>query len=341
MRNVVLVVVHYRTPQDTLECLESIVRLAVPYDVRHQVVVVENGSEDESWRDLLQWRRAQVSLWSMEFGSNDLPAGVVEASSCQLVDNGWEITMMRAADNRGYAAGANLGMRFGARDGTATDFWVLNSDLILDPESLRHLLRNSEGRKPAIYGATLLYVDDPSLVQAAGGAVYLAPLGRSRHFGKRRHLNDLPEKTPHFDYIVGAALFFPRRVLEEIGYLPEDFFIYFEETEWAARARARHIELVWVREARLIHKEGRSTGASARFRRLSDLSFRYVVRNSLLFTETRYPFWLTTVLLFNLYECIRHLGYGDFGKARVFVEAVREYWALRPQWAQKVSGLEG
>ena len=69
MRNVVLVVVHYRTPQDTLECLESIVRLAVPYDVRHQVVVVENGSEDESWRDLLQWRRAQVSLWSMEFAS--------------------------------------------------------------------------------------------------------------------------------------------------------------------------------------------------------------------------------------------------------------------------------
>lgn len=96
---------------------------------------------------------------------------------------------------------------------------------------------------------------------------------------------------------------------------------------------------MWVPEARLVHKEGRSTGAGSGFRRLSDLSFRFIVRNSMLFTEMRHPAWLMTVLLFNMFECVRHCCFGDFGKARVLVEALNEYWARRREFAREASAL--
>lgn len=339
MRGVALVVVHYRTLKDTLECVESILALDVPAQTERRLIVVDNASKDESWEELLAWRNARASLWSREFTAEELPLGADEGSSHRLVNGSWEVVLLRAAENRGYAAGANLGLRLAKRDPGITDFWVLNSDLIFDPQSLAYLLNASQNRPPAIYGATLVYMDDPTLVQAAGGAVYLPALGRSRHYGKRTRLHELADTAPQFDYIVGAAMFFPRQVLAEIGLLPEDFFLYFEETEWCARARACGIDLVWVRDARLIHKEGKSTGAASHFRALSDLSFRYVVRNSLLFTETRYPFWLITVLLFNICEGLRHCASGDFHKLKVLFAAVREYWQLRPTWAREASAL--
>ncbi len=339
MRSVNLVVVHYRTLIDTLECLESALNLEFPGKTGRRLIVIDNASQDDSWGGLLEWQKTRRYLWSRALLLDELPAGVAEATSHKLADGGWEVMLLRAKKNHGYAAGANIGLRLAGRDPNASDFWVVNSDVILEPHSLVYLLRKSERSAPAIYGSTLVYMDDPLIVQAAGGAVYVPPLGRSRHFGKRRRLDQLSKEPPKFDYIVGASLFFPREVLDEIGFLPEEFFIYFEETEWCARARARGIDLVWVPESRMIHKEGRSTGTGSRFRNVSDLSFRYVVRNSLLFTGTRHPLWLSTVLAFNFYECLRHCTAGDFGKLRVLCDAVREYLAQRSNWMREISVL--
>jgi len=89
----------------------------------------------------------------------------------------------------------------------------------------------------------------------------------------------------------------------------------------------------------VVHKEGRSTGASGGFSRLSDLSFRYVVRNSMMYTEMRYPMWLSTVLLYNLFDCVRHCLRGDFGKVPVFGQALKEYWERRPLLAREASAV--
>jgi hypothetical protein len=337
VRHVALVIVHYRTVADTIECLESVLRLEVPQGVAHSVVVVDNASDDGTWDELLAWRSRQRALWIREYGAAELPVGVTAASTHRLVDTGWEVTMTRAARNNGYAAGANIGIRFAIHQSYITDFWVLNNDVVLDSKSLRHSLQRSEQSPRKIYGSSLLYQDDSSKLQAAGGAVYLPALGRSRHVAKRQELTKCERQSYDFDYIVGAALFFSREVLEEIGLLPEQFGLYFEETEYCFRAKARGIDLEWIPEARLVHKEGRSTGASGGFSRLSDLSFRYVVRNSMMYTEMRHPMWLSTVLLYNVFDCVRHCLRGDFGKVRVLGQALKEYWERRPLLAREAS----
>ena len=336
MRNVAAVVVHYRTLGDTLECLESLLALQLPSEDSLSIVVVDNASNDGSFDQLLDWRSQRSALWSRMFTPTELPFGGCEASTCCLADSNRQIAIIKAAKNAGYAAGANIGLRFAMRHLSATDFWVLNSDLVFHPASLEHLLDASCGDRLAIYGVTLVYEDDPERVQVRGGAKLIPAIGRARHFGKHERVNASVGDPPEFDYIVGAAMFFSKAVLDEIGYLPEGFFLYYEETEWHARARARGIELVWVPEARIVHKEGRSTGASGGFRKLSDLSFRYIVRNSMLFTEARHPLWLSTVLLFNVFEALWHCTRGDLGKLNVLRQGLQDYWESRSRWQREL-----
>ena len=339
MRHVVLVIVHYRNIADSIECLDSVLGLEVLEGVTHSVVVVDNCSDDGTWEELVVWRSKQRALWVREYGAAELPQGADAASTHRSFATDWEVTLIRAVRNKGYAAGANIGLRFAMQNSDVTDFWVLNNDVVLDPLSLGHLLKRSERDTHTIYGSSLLYQDDPSKLQAAGGAVYMPALGRSRHVGKRQQIDKCEGQCFRLDYIVGAALFFSREVVQEIGMLPEEFGLYFEETEYCMRAKARGIGLQWVPEARLVHKEGRSTGASGGFSRLSDLSFRYVVRNSMMFTEVRHPMWLMSVLLYNVLDCARHCIRGDSGKIRVLVGALKEYWEQRPLLAREASAL--
>jgi GT2 family glycosyltransferase len=329
MRRVALVIVHYRTIADTLECLESALRLQVPDGTTNRIVIVDNASGDSSWNRLVEWASRRRLFWHARFPQSRYPHGIDQALGFRFTGCGPEVVLLRAEENRGYAAGVNLGVKFALDDPFTTDCWVLNSDLVFQSDSLLHLLNASKDRPLGIYGATLLYDDDPEAIQAAGGAFYWRTLGRSRHFGKGKKITEFESRAAGFDYIVGAAMFFPREVIDCVGLLPEHFFLYFEETEWCARARELGVELVWVPESRIIHKEGKSTGAAARFRRLSDLSFRYVVRNSLLYSESRHPLFLPMVFLYNLFECSRYWLSGDRSKVQVFAQAVRDYLSTR------------
>ena len=329
MRRVALVVVHFRTIADTLECLASALALTVPAGSIVKIILVDNASNDGSWDRLVQWACRRKLFWRALLDKAELPGGVDLGIGFRFGDSDAEIVLLRSERNDGYAAGCNLGIQFALAEPATTDFWILNSDVLFEQEALQQLLAASDGRAPAVYGSTLLYQDDPGTIQAAGGAVYWPLLGRSRHRGKGQRIDRYPRVARHLDYIVGAAMFFSRHVIESVGLFPESLFLYFEETEWCARARERGYEMVWVPESRVVHKEGKSTGAGDRFRKLSNLSFRYMVRNSLLFSHARYRFGLPTVMLWNCGESIWYWIKGDRKKFNVFLNAVREYWGQR------------
>jgi GT2 family glycosyltransferase len=52
----------------------------------------------------------------------------------------------------------------------------------------------------------------------------------------------------------------PRAVLDRLGPMDEDYFLYFEETDWQLRAARAGLEVWYVPEARFFHLEGALTG---------------------------------------------------------------------------------
>lgn len=322
MKTVALIIVHYRTLSDTLECIESALKLQLPEGVNTRLIVIDNASRDGSWEALCLWMESQKSIWR---NSPDLINGADEIRECALNDGRRHCTFVLSSQNGGYAGGLNLGIQQALRDSATTHLWLLNSDLLLDQNALTPLLERSDSFPSAIYGSTLLYHDTPSVIQAAGGANYFRLIGRSKHCGKGKKIDEFKPAGTRFDYIVGAAMFVRREVMDQVGFLDHRFYLYFEELEWCRRAQKKGIQLIWVPESRIIHKEGKSTGAAGHFRRLSDFSFRYVVRNSLLYTVRYHPWCLPTVIIYNALEVVRYCLHSDLGKPRVAFQAFKDF----------------
>lgn len=95
------VVLNYKTFQDTLRCVESLKKESYP---NHTIVVVENGSGNESARVL-----------SERFADDPM------------------VTLLVSDTNLGFARGNNLGIRH-AREVLGCDYvFVLNSDTLVEP----------------------------------------------------------------------------------------------------------------------------------------------------------------------------------------------------------------
>jgi GT2 family glycosyltransferase len=87
----------------------------------------------------------------------------------------------------------------------------------------------------------------------------------------------------------------PRRALESTGLLDEEYFAYWEETDWCARARERGMRCYYIPAAKIWHKAARVQSPTNRYYFL----FR---RNALMFVRKRgTPLHVLTALLTHIF----------------------------------------
>jgi GT2 family glycosyltransferase len=318
---IAIILVNYNGAADTIECLESIRELDAPHG-GILAVVIDNGSPDDSPGQLRNWMSTGHPLSG---APNELTS---DFNAGQLA---LRVILLLSHANLGFAAGCNAGLARADRDPAVTHFWLLNNDTTVDPRAAMELLATSDAHSGrSICGSTLLYYDHPNIVQAAAGARYLRTIGRSYHFYKERELAKIGAlPLPRFDYIVGASMFFSRGVLGCVGYLPERYFLYAEETDWCTRARKRGIRLEWARNCFVYHKEGRSTGAGNQFKTLGDDAFYYIARNNLFYVWDHARLFTPSVVAYTLLLALRYAMKGDKSKPRVAWEALKDFWKLR------------
>ena len=95
-------------------------------------------------------------------------------------------------------------------------------------------------------------------------------------------------------FIIGASMFVSLELLSEIGLLNEEYFLYFEEIDWAVRAQNMFC-LTYSPASFVYHKGGASIGSCYSSHTRSDLSDYYSIRNRLKFTRRHYPHVLPIV----------------------------------------------
>lgn len=220
-------ILNYGDPTDTLACLRA---LEFSTDLDMDIVVVDNGPDD--------------------------------AAHARLRDAvGRRGTTIATGDNLGYAAGNNRGIELLLeRD---CDFvWILNPDAVPAPSTLEILLAHMrEVPDCGIVGPRVVYPGTPRRIWSDGGVVDLKRSGATYHrsAGKIAPLGARPGPT-EVDYVPGASLVVRRGLIEDIGLLPEEYFLYFEETDWCRRAAAAGWRVMVQRNAVMEHHK-RSSGA--------------------------------------------------------------------------------
>jgi GT2 family glycosyltransferase len=233
------------------------------------------------------------------------------------------VTLVPTGANLGFAGGNNAGIAAAGLQ-RYSHFWLLNTDTVVHHQALQALLARAQAApQPGIVGSTLLYYDRPDCVQATGGGRLSLPgLGMS-HIGEGSATADLPRSAAglaaveaEMAYVVGASMLVTARFIREVGPMCEDYFLYFEELDWALRSRGR-FALGYASDSRVFHKVGGSSTQS-----VGDLAFTLLVRNQLRFAARFLPERVPAVQRRLALEFVRHLARQRWAAARVVGRAL-------------------
>ncbi|WP_224982632.1 glycosyltransferase family 2 protein [Geomonas agri] len=312
VNRVYVVVVNWNGWRDTLECLESL--RALSYSPL-SVIVCDNGSTDDSLHRLRDWVDDH-DIDCAEYSAAEAECGGIAGLDPWLV-------LVRNGANLGFAGGNNVALRYALSRDDFSYAWLLNNDTVVDPDALAHLVRRME-EQPSIgmCGSTIRYYEDRDKVQALGGGHYCRFVGLPWHYGRfwgGRTERGRAERW--MNYVEGASLMVSRRFLKEVGLMSEDYFLYFEEADWAERAKGR-FELGFAPRSLVYHKVGRSIGTSSNPRRKSYTCDFYNVRNRILFTRRYYPYALPTVYLVLVGGLLLRILLGRFDHAAMVLRLI-------------------
>lgn len=218
------VILNWNGWRDTLACLTSIQQADYPAS-RHQIVVVDNGSTDESVAQLR--------------GHNGL-------------------TLLELPRNVGFAAGSNVGIRHALANGCDCVL-LLNNDTLVAPDFLMPLLQTFEVDPAAgVVSPKIRYCGRPDQLWYAGGK-FRQPRLIGEMVGLGQPDTGQYDQLREVDFAVGCCMLIRRPVLERIGYLDERFFFYQEDVDFSYRAAQAGFS-VWYQPASVIfHKVSHST----------------------------------------------------------------------------------
>jgi GT2 family glycosyltransferase len=234
-------------------------------------------------------------------------------------------------DNTGITGGNNAGIRK-CFDLGCDEIFLLNNDTVLDPDLIARLVEAREPHRlliPRIY-----FYDAPGIINTNFGDFdYVRGLSLQRFYGEPD--SEATEVVAEGTMASTCALMFPAALVEEIGLMDDNFFIYFDDTDFVARAVGAGYRVKYVPTAKLRHRESSSSGGQP----LGPLPLYYQTRNRLYFMgkHQRDPakmrlfltyFWLTRAI-----HVVRWMLAGNKKSIFAFRAAIRDFRAGRLGYA--------
>lgn len=310
---VFIIVLNWENAPDTIECLESVFKLT---SNNFQVVVCDNASTDQSLQQVREWlARQRHSVKELDELELSLVKGTLDVA----------VIIIRNSRNYGYAGGNNRGLQYALTASKGDSFaWIINNDVVLDANALATLQAAGAARPEiSFFGSTILNYRGHNEIQTQGGDRFYPWVGMSHRIGEGRLVGEKLSQSgveAQLSYIVGAAVFVRLNAVGELGLMEEKYFLYFEEVDWATRARRQGLKLGYVPDSLVYHKEGSSIGSSAFAKHKSLLADYYGVKNRIVLTRKLFPWFLPTVYLAMLFTLLKRVLTGQFDRAGMVVQ---------------------
>ncbi len=335
---VCIVLVNYKTWQDTIECMESILKS----DYRnYQIVVVENGSEDESWEKFLKWTRGEVGTnlsadnKLLHLVSPPCPkpilyfrADVGESDTIRLgpLDGIMPVLFIKSKINLGFAGGNNVGIRY-ALNSNFDYVWLLNNDTVIENNAITALVKyaekqNIENKKVGIIGSKLMLYHMPDTFQGVG-AVFNKYSGKSHIIGaQQQDKGQFDEKEIECNYVIGASMFVSSKYLLDVGLMSEEYFLYNEENDWSARGKIKGWKVGVATHSKVYHKQGASTGNSPKKSKWQLTALNYKYRGKIKLYKKYYHNQLPFLYFHLITRSIKYVSKGNMAEAKVIYKAI-------------------
>lgn len=268
--NVAIIILNWNGWRDTVECLESVYQIKYP---NYNIIVVDNGSEDESIEKIKDYTKGELIITSDFFKYNHLnkPIKLFEYTKeeiyliKELKKEYYELfphkklILIKNDNNYGFAEGNNIGIKYALNILNADYLLLLNNDTTVDKYFLNELIGVAETNEYiGILGPTIYDYNCENKIQSAG-----TNLKWKKGIGIKFRYNEIDngtfEKIIEFDYVSGCAILIKDDVFKKIGYLNKNYFAYWEETDFCIRANNVGYKVVSIPKSKIWHKELTST----------------------------------------------------------------------------------
>ena len=238
-----IILVNYNGWKDTMECLNSLER--VDYK-NFDIFIVDNCSTDDSVARIRKYTEKRK-----------------------------RVTLLISAENKGFSSGNNIGIKEALKTG-AEYVVLLNNDTVVRQDFLTCAIQTAkENGSAGIVTGKILYYSDPDTIWYGGGRL-LKRSGVAVHRGYMEAdcgQRDVVEET---GFISGCFMVLTKTCIEKAGILPEEYFLYCEDTAYCHQVRNAGFKLIYDYRSVICHKVSASAGKDSR-----DCTY-YSVRNTLL-----------------------------------------------------------
>jgi GT2 family glycosyltransferase len=310
---VFVIILNYKNWQDVVECLGSLFRSDYP---NFSAIVIDNDSRNESLAHLMEWAEHSATRPGQPakpvafryIHADDLKKETVDPSALP------PLTFLQNDQNNGFAGGNNLAIRLLLQ--TDAYVWLLNPDMVVEEKTLSALV-DFASRHPfkSITGCVVKEYLPPHKIHLFGG-------GKVNFMSGTVTLIHKAEDIPGIEYISGGSLFTHTAHFNDIGLLPEDYFLYWEETDWCFRGRIKGYEMLVCTTAVCYDKGSTTIGKGF-------LADYYYTRNGLLFLSRHKKSGNRIVFVFVFFRFMKRMVSGKWGNAQGVYKGTRSFLKSR------------
>ena len=234
-----IITVNYNNAHITADLLRSVLRLEYS---NVEVIVVDNDSSENPTEELKK---------------------IIPSAQIILSEK-----------NLGFAGGNNLGIKAAKGD----YLFFVNNDTELSPQIFDGLLEIFEDYPDAgVVSPKFHYFYAPGTIEFAGYNAINAFTGRNSMVGCRTKDEGQYDAIAKTNYAHGGGMMVSRKVIDEVGLMPEVYFLYYEEFDWCEQIKRKGYSIYYQYKSLIYHKESMSVGKK------STLKTFYLNRNRILF----------------------------------------------------------
>jgi len=234
-----LITVNYNSTPVTLDLLRSIQKHPYP---NLEVIVVDNASQQDPTNEL-----------------------------CAIMP---EVKVIRSASNLGFAGGNNLGIA----QANGAYLLFINNDTEITSGAIEQLVRTLQAHPDAgAVSPKFHYYFHPGIIEYAGYNPMNFFTARATMRGNKELDNGRYNELSETSYAHGGGMMVPAAIIKDIGVMPDNYFLYYEELDWCEIMKRKKYKIYYDPGALIHHKESMTTGKT------STLKTYYLNRNRILF----------------------------------------------------------
>lgn len=239
-----IVLVNYNGEKFQNECIRSIKEMEY---TNYEIILVDNGSRDKS-----------VELVKKEFD---------------------DIHIIETGENCGVAKGNNIGIKKSMELGCEY-ILLLNNDTEVDKFMLTHMMKKAS--KEVMVTCKMYYFSPNNVIWCAGGKINWKD-ALTEHFGEGEIDKGQCDESKFVEYTPTCCLLIHKSIFESVGIMDENYFMYYDDTDFVVRANSKGYKIWYESSAKLWHKVSSSSGGA-----VSKISTYFLIRNRLYFINKFY-----------------------------------------------------